>query len=381
MSTVPHDLRAAARQAAYKQGNALPPASPGGEPGFPVTTAKQWDDALRAVGRVKDSARRAALAKLLRKTAPRFGMQHKLQHSWAAPGGHAHAGNPAAYTDLASTISLAGPDTHTHVHTHPNGSLPHTHPSFPDNDGDQDQDSVKGTGGGASGTSVTARSPLLRTPARGTPAAAGMSPQQFRVRAPARVAGALANPAGGIQLAATAAPARRHPIRGPMDVLVKSDGNGTAILKHRHGGADIARIRRTDDGRWVATVNGRDLEPRSMQRTAIMEAVGTWNDAVTGATRPAEAPLRPEPQQTPLMEQYGIPAMRAATFATPATGAGAGPRVTLAGSYNPDTDGDDDQLGPAGKAVYARLRGRGMDPQRARRLAKKAQAMRTVRAA
>jgi hypothetical protein len=77
----------AGRKAAYKAGNALRPAGPGQAPGFPVTSGAQWEKARQAVGRVADPARRASLAKLLRKTAPKFGKTKALAQSWAAPGG------------------------------------------------------------------------------------------------------------------------------------------------------------------------------------------------------------------------------------------------------------------------------------------------------
>src|SRR6202042_3008641 len=93
---------------------------------------------------------------------------------------------------------------------------------------------------------------------------------------------ALANTRTAVELATGTV---RRPIHGPTDVLVKREADGTALLRHRHGGAEIARLRRTDDGKWVASVNGRDLAPRDHQRTALMEAVGTWNGAGTAAAR------------------------------------------------------------------------------------------------
>jgi hypothetical protein len=101
-----------------------------------------------------------------------------------------------------------------------------------------------------------------------------------------------------------------------------------------------------------------------------MEAVGTYNKAVTGAVHRAEAPLQPPPQQTELMAEYGIPAIRA--LATPATGAGAGPRVTLAAGG--DDDGtDDDGLTPRGQAIKKKLIAKGFPPARAITFAKMSQ--------
>ena len=54
-----------------------------------------------------------------------------------------------------------------------------------------------------------------------------------------------------------------------MDVLVARGDDGTAVLRHRNGGAQIASLRKTAEGKWVATVNGRDLTPRDHQRTSL----------------------------------------------------------------------------------------------------------------
>jgi hypothetical protein len=97
-----------------------------------------------------------------------------------------------------------------------------------------------------------------------------------------------------------------------------------------------------------------------------MEAVGTYNKAVTSAVHRAEAPLQPPPQQTELMAEYGIPAIRA--LATPTTGAGDGPRATTAG----DDDGMQG-LTPKGQAIYKKLTAKGFPPARALAFAKRAE--------
>jgi hypothetical protein len=221
---------------------------------------------------------------------------------------------------------------------------------------------------GASGTSLQTSPGVLRTPAPST--------GQVRKGAVTNVkagsaAHALANGTrDALELAAGTLTGRRHPIGGPMDVLVARASDGTAVLRHRHGGAEIAHLRKTDAGKWVATVNGTDLAPRDHQRTALMEAVGTYNKAVTGAVHRAEAPLQPPPQQTELMAEYGIPAIRA--LATPATGAGAGPRVTLA-SGGDDDGTDDDGLTSRGQAIKKKLMAKGFPEARAITFAKMSQ--------
>jgi hypothetical protein len=158
-----------------------------------------------------------------------------------------------------------------------------------------------------------------------------------------------------------------------MDVLVARKDDGTAVLRHRNGGAEIASLRKTDGGKWVASVNGRDLEPRDHQRTALMEAVGTWNKAITGAARPQAAPLQPEPQQSPLMAEYGIPAVRSAAFATPTAGASDGPRMTTADAGSGDDSTDGNGLTAKGQAIYKKLIAKGFPQARAMAFAKNSQ--------
>lgn len=346
----PAPERAAGRRALAKRGRALSDGS------FPVPDAQYWDKARQAIGRVKDPAKRAKVAALLRKTAPQVGRSAALKESWAAPGGSAHAGDSPGIG-----LAVRAKDDQGYTLTCPECSYSGPANRF-----------------GASGASVEAKPPLLRTPAPSTGYVRNGVPLKVNTSA----SHALANQNASVDLAATAT-AKRHPIHGPGDVLAARGENGTAVLKHRHGG-DIASLRK-ENGKWVATVNGRDLEPRDMQRTAIMDAVGTWNKALSGAVARQEAPLQPAPEQTPLMAEYGIPAMRAATFATPVTSSGSGPRMTTAGGKgknDPDHDGDDDYsvkgdtdkdyagaLGPKGRAAYAKLR-RKMPAARALKLAK-----------
>jgi hypothetical protein len=217
---------------------------------------------------------------------------------------------------------------------------------------------------GASGASLDTQPGELRTPAPGTGAVRDGVPLTVRSGA----AHALASTRSAVELATGTV---RRPIHGPMDVLVKRGEDGTAVLRHRNGGATIASLRRTPEGKWLASVNGRDLTPRDHQRTALMEAVGTWNGAIRSAVRPQDTPLRPEPVQTPLMASYGIPAMRSAAFATPAAGAsGDGPRMTTAGG---DSDSDANGLTAKGQAIYKKLLARGFPAARALAFARNSQ--------
>jgi hypothetical protein len=216
---------------------------------------------------------------------------------------------------------------------------------------------------GASGTSLQSKPGDLRTPAPSTGGVRQGVPLTVRSGA----AHALASTRTAVELAAGTI---RRPIHGPMDVLVRRGQDGTAVLRHRHGGATIASLRKTDAGKWVASVNGRDLEPRDHQRTALMEAVGTWNKAVTGAVRPQAAPLQPEPQQSALMAEYGIPAVRSAAFATPTAGAGDGPKTTTSAAAGAGGGTDDNGLSPKAAAVYKKLLAKGFPAARALAFAK-----------
>jgi hypothetical protein len=197
---------AAGRRALAKKGLALP------DGGFPVPNADYWDKARQSVGRVKNPARRAALAGLLRKTAPKFGKTQALQQSWAAPAGSAHA-NP----DLGIYLAETAKDEQGQTLTCP--ECGHVAPA-----GDF----------GASGTSLQTQPEDLRTPAPSTAAVRDGVPLTVKSGAAHALAGGSARQA--LELAAGTLTARRHPIQGPTDVMVARGEDGTAVLRHRHGG-------------------------------------------------------------------------------------------------------------------------------------------------
>jgi hypothetical protein len=165
--------------------------------------------------------------------------------------------------------------------------------------------------------------------------------------------------------------APRYPVASPNDVLVSRTPQGTASIRHRRGGTPIGEIRQGEQG-WQAVYEGRDLSPHTHQRGALAELLGTWNKGTGSLARPAAAEgsaLQPPPAQTPLMQQYGIPAVRALAF--PSAGSSDGPRATKAGS---DDDDDDDakDLGPKGKNVHKKLKAKGWPPDKAKAFAKRA---------
>lgn len=72
------------RAKAFQHGHALPPPSKGSPHGYPVTDARSWENARKAVGRVQSPARREMLRQLLRRTAAQYGKTAALKKSWAA---------------------------------------------------------------------------------------------------------------------------------------------------------------------------------------------------------------------------------------------------------------------------------------------------------
>ena len=251
---------AGGRKSALKRGLAIPPPSKGAAPGFPVTDASHWEKARQAIGRVKNPKRRAQVAALQRRTAPRFGKTAALKESWAAPGGSSHSNLSPA---LEMTMTLP-----------------------------------------------------------------------------------------------------RFPVSGPYDLIISRGDDGSAVVRHRRGGYEITRLRHTADG-WVASAAGRDGQPHTRQRGALLEAIGRHNAAAgspyhRAAPEPGE-PLQPPPVQTDLMKAYGIPAIRA--LATPAAGASDGVRET----------GQPSGLSDRGSAIYKKLRSRGFPHARAHAFASRAQ--------
>lgn len=405
----PAPERAAGRRILAAKGLALADGS------FPVPDAAHWDKAREAIGRVADPAKRAQVAALLRKTAPRFGRTQALGESWAAPGGNGSSdqANPDLGIYLADGPEPYHRDADENVQCPACGKYNDADARYCDQCGsklpasafadlsnpltfsetlkdDQGQTltcpecdySGPASRFGANGAGLQAKPGVLRTPAGNT--------AQARAGAPLTVRGGsartLSNTGTATELAGPPA-GRRHPVSSPLDVLVTRGDNG-AVIRHRQGGGEIAQIRRNGDGTWNAVMGGKNLPPHTHQRAALMEAVGTWNKSLS-APRPQASPLMPSPVQTPLMQQYGIPAVKSAAFANPATSSASGPRVTMAagsGKYDPDGDGDNDAtvagdtdkdgpggLSPRGQAIYKKLTAKGFPPARALAFARNAE--------
>lgn len=314
LARTPAAETAAGRKSAAGKGLALKDGS------FPVPDAAHWDKARQAIGRVKDARKRAAVARLLRKTAPRFGKTAALKASWAAPGGSSHANDLMRAIEMAREAYSKHPGEDVKC---PNcGSFNMPDAKFCD---------------------------------------------QCGQRLPESAFANLSNP---MELAMPT----NQPIRTPSDLLISRGENGVAIIRHRMGAAEIGTIRR--DGRgWRAAVGGRDLELRTHQRTALADVIGTHNrGALTPEHRPSAGPvLQPPAQQTPLMAQYGIPAIRA--LATPTTGAGDGPRVTSSDSDSGGSSSGGGGLNAKGQQIYKKLKARGFPEARAMAFARRAQNM------
>ena len=182
---------------------------------------------------------------------------------------------------------------------------------------------------------------------------------------------AASNTRPGLELAMTMP---RYPVASPYDVLIIRSEDGDAIVRHRRGGYEIGRIKRGDDGAWVASRDGTDGQGHTRQRGALLELIGTHNRASGSPYHRPEpartgAPLQPPPVTTPLMAAYGITNIRALANSVPVRGASDGPRST-----EPGGDGQTGRgLSPAGQRIYGQLRKRNFPHARAHAFARRAQ--------
>ena len=205
-------------------------------------------------------------------------------------------------------------------------------------------------------------SEALRTPAPSTGYVRDGAPLTVRSSS-----AGLANQMGlSINLAAP-----RVPVTSPADLLVARNPEGGTSIRHRRGGMEIGKITYDDTKGWQAVYGGKSGKGHAHQRPALAELLSLWNTGTTNLDRPGEGqPLQPPPAQTPLMAQYGVPAIRA--LATPVASSSAGPRMTTssAGSDSSDND-DDDSSGLSGKAasVYKKLVAKGWPAAKARKFA------------
>jgi hypothetical protein len=289
---------------------------------------------------VKNPARRAQLAALLKKTAPMVGRAGALGESWAG------AATENSNTALRALLFAGG------------------HQMQCPQCGYKSDDADFEVEGGSAGTSDSGGQSDLRTPVNpSNEGSSGMNAGQIGVSG-GKPAGALANYGRGIELA------RRTPVSSPWDIIVSRSESGGAIIRHRRGGSMIGEIRKTEDGAWTAVVGEgtQQLNPHTHQRAALAELIGTHNKGSTTFQHAGEA-LQPPPVQTPLMAQFGIPAIR---LATPSNGGSDGPRMT-ASSSGDDDSGSPGGLSPKGLAIYKKLIGKGFPAARALSFAKRAQ--------
>lgn len=272
---------------------------------------------------------------------------------------------------------------HTHTHTHADGTT-HSHEHSHSHEGHpHDSAIMHGGPGTASGTGLEAGSSLLRTPQpAGLQSKAGFGPGHGVNIRGASGHGLMAGwsqrglAGKGVQYANTgpAVELATPPmaVTSPWDVLVSRGDSGVVVIRHRRGGQEMGQLRHADNGNWIPVIAGQELAPRTHQRAALADVIGSNNRLASTPLHRPGAPIQPAPTQTPLMAQYGIPAVRA--LATPATSASAGPRVTSSGLANGDGDADDGMDGKS-SAIYKKLRARGFPHERALAFAKRASAM------
>jgi hypothetical protein len=154
---------------------------------------------------------------------------------------------------------------------------------------------------------------------------------------------------------------RRLPVRQPVDLVVTRVQGGAHVVRHRQGGGTVGEMRRNGDGTWQSVVDGQDLSPHRQQRAALIEMVGAYNSTTVTPGHGAQ-PLVPAPAQTPLMQQFGVPAIRLAASDGDADD-----------DASDNGGGSDNGLNPKGQGIYKKLIGKGVAAKVAMAMAKRAQ--------
>jgi hypothetical protein len=178
--------------------------------------------------------------------------------------------------------------------------------------------------------------------------------------------------------------ARTQPARvkvtSPYDIHVSRGPAGQAIIVHRRAGQKIGELVKLADGKYAGKIGETVLTPHTQQRAALFEMIGTHNK--NAGQLPSE--VQPPAVQTPLMAQYGVPAVQAyangvqagisLATATAANSSSDGPRSTSASS---DSDGDAGSgpagLTPKGVGIYKKLLAKGFPAARALLFARRSQ--------
>lgn len=323
MVATPVVERQASRQKLAKQNLALP------DGGFPIPDANHWEKARQAIGRVKSPARRQAVAKLLRKTAPRFGKQQALKQSWAAPGGSKNMSNSYHFAGDMTTCPRCGYS------------------------GDNAEFKTSDSGdSSSSGTSLEDSPGVLRTPDGGNVSSTGFSPESAGINVRTGPGGAgLSN--RGQRALGLAVP---MPVTSASDILLARIPGGAAV-RHRRGGMEIGQIVHESDGWRGRLPGGKALSPHVHQRAALTELIGTHN---RGSLTPQHLPAqRQAPESRTLAAQIGL--------------ASDGDGDSSDDSSSSGGDSGSTGLNPKGQAIYKKLIAKGFPPARAKAFAMRAQ--------
>jgi len=217
---------------------------------------------------------------------------------------------------------------------------------YSDFDHDGDNDAAGGGAGGTSGQNVGA-APQPQADSGAT----GYRPPSMRTGSAGGIK--MANSGRGMEFS------RRLPVRTTDDIVVSRKPGGGAYIRHRQGGELIGELARNDDGTTSAVVDGRIGVPHRMERTALGEMIGTYNQGAATMQRPA-MPLQQPPVQPELFSQLGIQNIRA--FASDASD-----------DSSDDGGSDSNGLSPRGQGIYKKLTGKGVAPKVALAMAKRAQ--------
>jgi hypothetical protein len=167
-------------------------------------------------------------------------------------------------------------------------------------------------------------------------------------------------------------------VTSPFDIHVSRGPAGQAIIVHRRAGQKIGELVKLPDGRYAGKIGEQVLAPHTQQRAALFEMIGTHNK---NASQPLSE-VQPPVTQTPLMAQYGVPAVQAyangvrtgINLAAAANSSSDGPRSTTAGSDSDDSDSSGPAgLTPKGVAIYKKLLAKGFPAARALLFARRSQ--------
>jgi hypothetical protein len=170
---------------------------------------------------------------------------------------------------------------------------------------------------------------------------------------------AHANDREAIELAAAKLPL----VRGKADISASRSGPGKVTVMHRSTGRKIGHVESADGGYRPVHASGAKAPPAPHMAAALSGLIAMHNKIARGKDDAGMAAAKAYANGEQLSLDLALP------VSTPAVSSMDGPRVTSMAGGKP-------ALHPAVKAVYGKLRKKGMPHPQALKLAKRAAAMR-----